>query len=195
MLKLPQALDWKRLSFIGNRVTWEAKTYERYRDQPVVQPDQAASGTTWNCLPFEAVQIDKFPTRGGMYAFTYTISCLGFPEQDVVMYVGEAQNLRNRLDRHLKTSREGSENTNSIRTLDRDVDRLRYLFSTFKGLTVHYCPMDLTQKDRRELERNLISLLDPPFNVIHKPAPRGEPIVRRKRFLAKAGNTAPAFAN
>ena len=194
MLTLPQALDWKRQSYIRLRVTWEAATYRHYQDQLIITPELGAGENEWFSLPFADGQLDKFPTRGGFYAFTYKYACLGFPEQDIVLYIGETNNLRERLGNHMGKRQEASQGITPVRPLPAHTDRLKYLFSTFEPLTVRFCPIKLNQKERRELERILISLLDPPFNLKHRPTPVGEPIVGKLYTIqVKEGTGTSAF--
>ena len=177
MLTLPPALDWPRQQFIGIRVIWDATIYRTYNDPPVMHPSPPPIDTEWHGLPFGEGQVDKFPQRSGLYAFTYKYSCLGFPEQDMVMYIGEAGNLRTRLKQHFETSQKGPPATSLERPLRGSDERLRHLFSTFEGLIVRYRVINATPKERRALERALISLLDPPFNWQHRPKPTGVPAV------------------
>ena len=55
------------------------------------------------------------------------------------------------------------------------------MFSSFPNLDVLYRTLSLSEHERKELERNLISLLDPPFNWQHRARPRTKPIIGRGR--------------
>ena len=104
MLKLPQALDWTRLDHIGTRIAWTGVTYNHLKSEPTASSNPTANGTEWHRLPFHPVQLDKFPQRSGVYAFAYTYLCLAFPEQEIILYVGEAENLHSRLHDYITES-------------------------------------------------------------------------------------------
>lgn len=190
----PQALDWKRLNHIGTGIVWEAATYRHFKDPLTAGSAPAASGREWVSLPFEKSQVDKLPQGGGIYALAYIYKCLGFPEQEIIMYVGEAENLRSRLGNHIDTAQGTRRNTSKDRSLRTHKDRLSHLFLTFEHLTMRYCAMNLREDQRLELERNLISLLDPPFNWKHRPRPTLAPTIGRPgSILTKPGDATPAF--
>ena len=188
-----QPLDWARLNHIGTRITWEDATYQHFKDQASTNTAPAASGMGWIYLPFESVHLDKLPELSGIYAFSYTYRCLGFPEQQIIMYVGETGNLRDRLKQHMGTA-EGTHEGNQAARPDPHADRLRYLFSTFQNLTMIYHTLNVTQDERWDLERNLINLLDPPFNWKHRPRPGTAPTIGRPgKILTNPRAAAPAF--
>ncbi len=182
MATQPQPLDWTRLNHIGTRITWEAQTYQHFKDQVKTSPAYSASGLDWVCLPFESAHMDKLPVAGGIYAFSYTYGCLGFPEQKIIMYVGETENLRSRLNEYMGIYigiSEGIPEDDPAARPNRRNDRLRHLFSTFEKLEMLYCTLNLTEDERCDLERNLINLLDPPFNWAHRPKPKRAPTIGR----------------
>ena len=110
------------------------------------------------------------------------------------MYVGEAENLRARLGNHIETAQGTRRNTSRDRSLRTHKDRLSHLFSTFEHLTMRYCAMNLPEDERLELERNLISLLDPPFNWQHRPRLTLAPTVGRPGSIpTKPREATPAF--
>ena len=195
MFTLPPALDWSRQQFIRMTVVWDATIYRGYKNPPTINPSPPPQDEKWHSLAFDKTQLDKFPKRGGIYAFIYRYSCLGFPEQGVVLYVGEAGNLYNRFKGHFRTSEKGALGISPERPLPDHEERLKYLFSTFEGLTVRYRVIDATQKERREFERTLINLLDPPFNWKNRPKPTENPVVgQRPRIPVKEGVSFTAFS-
>ena len=190
----PQALDWTRLNHTGTRIVWEAATYRHFKDPSSDGSSPPTSSRAWVSLPFEKAHVDKLPEGGGIYAFAYTYRCLGFPEQEIIMYVGEAENLRARLGQHIGTIQGTRRNTSTAPSLGTHTGRLRHLFLTFENLTINYCAMNLPEDERLELERNLISLLDPPFNWKHRPRPKLAPTVGRPgSILTNPRKATPAF--
>ena len=196
MLIKNQPLDWKRLQHIGTSITWEADTYNHFKAKPDDSQNPTATEMEWHSLPFEEVQLDKFPERPGVYAFTFKYLCLGFPEREIILYVGEAENLRSRLEQHVKLAKVELQNINQIRPVKTHTKRLKYLFSTFEGLAVRYCAVNATEEERMNLEKDLIGLLDPPFNWLHRPRPTREPTIGRPgTILINPAAATPAFAN
>ena len=179
MLTSTQPLDWARLSYVGSRITWTAATYQHLRSKLAVSSDPTKSGTEWYRLPFEPVQLDKLPTRSGIYAFAYTYLCLGFPEQEIILYVGEAGNLQNRFKGYFREREKELGDIGVDNPPKSHEERLRLMFSWYQNLNVLFCTPSIALKQRRELERNLISLLDPPFNWNHRVKPKTRPIIDR----------------
>ena len=112
------------------------------------------------------------------------------------MYIGEAGNLHDRLKEHFETSQKGPTTVSLERPIPIHEERLRHLFTTFETLTVRYHVIKATQDERKTLERTLICLLDPPFNLNHRPKPTGVPTVGSKYPLAmKAAKKTSLFGN
>ena len=195
MLELPQPLDWNRLRHLSLQIMWQADTYKHFEKDPVDREKVAEPGTEWQSLPFEEIQLDKFPARGGLYAFSFSYACLGFPEQEIIMYVGEAANLRSRLSQHFETARTVPQPLESADQLTDHASRLAHLFTTFKGLMVRYCAVTLSPSERRDFERNLISLLDPPYNRKSRARPGLRPVIEPPSGLipTTAKPAKPAF--
>lgn len=194
MMTQPIPVDWTRIDQIGTRIVWENAAYQHFKDGPEVNPAPTTGGAAWIRLPFEPVHVDKLPELGGLYAFSYTYRCLGFLEQEIIMYVGEAENLRTRLNQYMGIAN-GISGGNSPATRPRTrIERIRHLFSTFQDLAMLYRTLNLTQDERRALERNLINLLDPPYNWQHRPSLRARPTIGRPgTILATSGDATPAF--
>ncbi len=195
MLRLPQPLDWNRLRHLSTQITWQADTYQYFERDPIRTGEITEPGTEWESLPFDESQLGKFPERGGFYAFSFTYACLGFPKQEIILYVGEAANLRNRLSQHFETAKTKPKALANADQLTDHTSRLAHLFTTFQQLTVRYCAITLPQEERRDLERNLISLLDPPYNLRSRAKPARVPVIEPPSGLiattAKAAK--PAF--
>ena len=191
MTTLPLALNWKRLPHVGTKITWTAETY-----QHLSAPPSKANEPKWRSLPFEPIQMDKLPARSGFYAFVYIYHCLGFPKQEIIMYVGESSNLRKRFKEYEKLAEGEPEGGDPSNPSENRRERLKYLFATFKNLTVRYCTTKVSQEERRETEQDLISLLDPPFNWKHRATPTQAPIIGRPgSILVKTKDAEPAFAD
>ena len=164
-------LNWNRAPHVSARITWTAEVYEHLSGEcPAIEPP-------WRSLPFEVVHLDKLPPRSGLYAITYAYQCLGFPKQEIIMYVGEADNLQSRFSEYKSIA-----SANPIRKAQQAKPqnrrlRLRYLFTKFDKLSVQYCTTEASQEERKNAERELISLLDPPFNWRHRPNPITEPTI------------------
>ena len=149
-------IDLNRARHVSARITWAAEVYQHYiGGHPAIEPP-------WRCLPFDIPQLDKLPPRSGLYAITYKYQCLGFTEQEIVMYIGEADNLQSRFVNEYKAIATSNpvENTQSANPKRRQ-DRLQHLFTKFDNLLVHYCTTEASQEERRSVERELIGLLDP----------------------------------
>ena len=196
MTTSPLPIDWSLLQHIGSRITWTATTYQHFGTNLAVSPSPTPPESGWYRLPFEPVQLDKLPERQGLYAFVYTYLCLGFPEQQIVLYLGETENLRNRLGNYniqiqKRTGKAKIDNLANTRE-----ERLDLMFSQFHDLELLYCTLELTKWERKHLERNLIRLLDPPFNWHHRAIPKIPPIIGRPGGIStRTGQRRPAFQN
>lgn len=124
---------------------WSALNLRKARRLPpellarVAPPQQILS------LPVREVDLDSVPPKQGLYLFFTGNECL---------YVGEAENLRNRVAKHL----DHSDNKGLARWLwDQGPDELFLELQILDSAT--------TQKVRRALERELIRGRGPLFNV------------------------------
>lgn len=190
----PLTLDWQRLRYVGSTIRWDASIYQHFSmtHVPSLKPKQI--GQLWHRLPFESIQLDKFPIRAGIYALAYTYNCLSFPAQEIILYIGQASNLRKRLCRYLRDFRHPIMQDHSRPSTRKE--RLNFMFSTFNPLHVYYCTLEGSEQERIELERNLVGLLDPLFNWQHKPRPMAGPIIGRPGKVSVAtGLRQPAFSD
>ena len=134
MLVSPPALNWTQAQLIGHRIVWTSEAYESFRHP--FQPSSPSSISTmvWHKLPFERVQLDKFPLGPGLYTFTYEYPCLGCMPQELILYVGEARSLQARMRNHLTTKQavhtSGSPHNHTPMTKDSDSYSLHSLIST-----------------------------------------------------------------
>ena len=196
MLTSPQALDWNRLPHIGDRIIWTSEAYGHLRGRFASTSTSQSGVMSWYQLPFEDAQVEKFPQQGGIYIFTFTFYCLEFLEHKMILYLGEAGNLRNRLRQHLQTSQLTEAQLNQSKRTTPHEKRLWSLFTSFQNLVVNYCTLDIPQDERRVLERQMIGVLDPPFNWQHRARPRGQPLVGRPGAIPyTARPSRPAFSS
>ena len=195
MLISPQALDWNRLPRIGDRIVWTSETYGHFSRRFASASVPEAGAMDWQELPFEESQLDKIPRRGGIYLFTFTFHCLEFLRQDMILYLGEAGNLQTRVGQHWLTSRAALESGQSTNPVNHD-QTMKLLFASFRNLMVSFCALNIPQDERRALERQMIGVLDPPFNWHHRPRPSGQPMVGRPGpNLLTTRAPQPAFRN
>ena len=191
MLTSPQPLDWNRLPYISDSIIWTSQTYRQLSERFASNSTPQAGVMDWHQLPFEKVQLEKFPERGGIYIFTYNFRCLEFLDQRMLLYLGEAGNLRARLDRHWRISQLAEASGRPLHE-----KRLWTLFTSFNNLLVTYCTLDIPQDERKDLERQMIGVLDPPFNWVHRARPRRQGLVGRPGAISfSAGAARPAFAS
>ena len=94
------------------------------------------------------LSIEQIPSESGIYAFMTS---------DVVLYVGEASNLRKRIAKHL----DHSDNKMLARWLWENEDESLYL-------EIQTLPQDTTAKIRRYVETELIQARSPVFNIRQK---------------------------
>ena len=168
MLTSPQALDWNRLPHISNRIIWTSETYQQLSGRFVSTSAPHAGVMDWRRLPFESSQLDKFPNGGGIYIFTFTFNCLEFFEQEMVLYLGEAESIQNRMRQHWQTSQGRAPQISASGQRSTHLQRMGFLFSSFQKLKVSYCVLGISADERKELERQMIGVLDPPFNWEHR---------------------------
>ena len=195
MLTWPQPLDWDLQPHVGCSIVWHPGVYRNFAGQPESTTSPLSKPLVWNQLPFEDAQLDKIPGRkGGIYMMLHQYEYLGAVNH-IVLYVGEAANLRERMHQHLSAARQAAQDSQFINDPSRHSDRLKLLFRIFNPLTIQYCTVEFRQEERRHLERQLIGLFDPPFNVHHRAAPRGSPMLSRPRTIpVVAGRQQPAFS-
>ena len=173
----PLPLDWKVQPHISSRIMWDASVYRHFKASGSVSLSPTPSDPPWYCLRFEPNERDKFPERDGIYAFTYTHKSLGFPTQEIVLYIGEAENLRKRFRTYFDALENGVISSND--PPNTYPGRIGFMVSTFRNLYVRYRTLDGDKPLRKQLERNLIGLLDPPFNWMHRARPKMAPIFGR----------------
>ena len=196
MLTSPQPLDWSLQAYIGPSIVWHPGVYGNFEGRPESTTRPQGQELRWIVLPFEDAQIDKIPQRGGIYMMFHQHKYLASAQQDIVLYIGEATDLRDRLNEHLKMARKSAEDSQPHDDPKTHNDRLKLLFKLFPSLTIHFCILEFSQEERKQLERQLIGLFDPPFNLHHRPAPRGRPMVSRPGALSVVtGREQPAFSN
>ena len=192
MLTSPQPLDWKLQSYIDTSILWHPRVYSNFGGPPEFTSQPHPQPLNWNILPFEEVQLDKIPRREGIYLIIHRYECLDSLQLNLTLYVGEATNLRERLRKHMDTARQS---TNDLKSPTLHRDRLKLLFRLFHSLSIQYCTLKSTQEEREDLEKQLIGLLDPPFNKKHRTVPRGQAILMRPgTIFANPGKPRPAFS-
>ena len=180
MLTSPNKLDWTKLRLYGSSIVWTPEVYQEFDIQLASTTNPSIGRIEWHQLPFEPAQEDKFPQRGGIYILTYNYRCLASLPQEVVLYLGESGNLRTRMKQHLEEAKQSRQaRTGLVRKAATYEERMRLLFASLDTPMVRFCTLDLPQDERRDLERGLIGLLDPPFNREHRPKPKGQPMVER----------------
>ena len=195
MLTAPRPLDWTLQSYIDRSVIWHPQVYNGFREAPGFASQLRPQSLHWHTLPFEEAQLDKISQQGGIYVLMRRYECLDSLHQEIILYLGEATSLRARLRKHLDSAREPLKDSQLLSDFGRHPDRLKLLFELFQPLVIRYCTLDASQEERRELEKQLIGLLDPPFNLKHRPVPRGQPLLGRPgRIPARAGSPQPAFS-
>ena len=193
MLVSPRSLDWKRQPNMGPSIVWHPSVYNNFADplQSTLQPLMQLPH--WETLPFEDAQIEKIPQRSGIYVMVYQYRVLAVANQEVILYLGETEDLRDRVRQHLSTSRQSLQGPIQVAPKTHD-ERMKLLFRIYTPLSIRYCPLDLPTEERLQLERELIGLFDPPFNVKHRPVPQGRPMLSRPGTIAATtGSPRPAF--
>ena len=83
-------------------------------------------------------------------------------KQDIILYLGEATNLRDRFRQHLATARQSAQESQLPSDPKTHTERMKLLFKLFTSLKIQYCTLEFSQEERRQLERQLIGLFDPP---------------------------------
>ena len=195
MLTSPQPLDWDVQAHVGYSIVWHPTVYRNFEGQPESTSHPRPNPVDWNRLPFEDAQLDKIPPREGIYMMVHRYEHLAAVQHDIVLYLGEATNLRDRLRQHLVTARQSDQDSQIPENPSRHSDRMKLLFRLFSSLTIQYCTLEFSQEERRQLERQLIGLFDPPFNLHHRAVPRGRPLLGRPGTMkAVPGRPQPAFS-
>ena len=195
MLTVPQPLDWELQSYMDRSVIWHPRVYKNFSESPEFATHSRSQSLHWYSLPFEEAQLEKFPQREGIYLVIHRYMCLDSLHHDLILYLGEATDLRARVRQHWKTAQQPTDDS-LLRNAGRHADRLKLLFEVFDPLAIQYCTLEASQDERRQLERQLIGLFDPPFNVRHRPTPQGEPLLKLVgRIAAHPGTPQPAFSD
>ena len=196
MLTSPQPLDWSLQAYIGPSLVWHPRVYDNFEGLPESTSHPEGQQLKWNVLPFEEAQLDKIPQRGGIYIMLHQHEYLATGKQDIILYVGEATNLRERLRQHIEMAQESALDSQPHDDPKTHSERLKLLFRLFASLKIQYCTIEFAQDERRQLERQLIGLFDPPFNINHRPTPKGHPMLSRPGALGVVtGTEQPAFSN
>ena len=195
MLIAPQPLDWDSQAHIGATTVWYPGVYDRFQGAPAFSSQSSPQALHWEQLPFEEAQLDKIPEQSGLYLIFRGFDCLGLTDREYILYIGESGNLRARLKRHLDSARDIPDG-HYVPNPSRHSDRMRSMFALFESLTLYFCPVNCTADERKELEKQLIGLLDPPFNWRHRPRPKHNPLIRRPGTIpVQASSPSPAFSN
>lgn len=95
------------------------------------------------------------PDKPGLYAYGTVRTVCGLERSRSIVYVGQTDNLRRRLNQHLPS-------------VERNVNLRKYL-RTEDNILCWYCFLDLPKKEIRRLEQQMIKNLKPRFNAQHNP--------------------------
>ena len=113
---------------------------------------------SWTTYDFNRENVDALGDVQGIYMFTFNpyIFSLSNHSAEVILYIGQAGKLRERLNKYFYYS-------NSIKATDQEK---RYMILFFSGfLKIHvYQTTNWDQKDLDTLEYSLIDSILPPFN-------------------------------
>lgn len=93
------------------------------------------------------------PDKPGLYAYGKVRTVCGLERSRNIVYVGQTDNLYRRLNQHLP----GAERNSSLREYLRNED----------NIFCWYCPLELTKKEIRQMEEQMIKSLKPKFNTQH----------------------------
>jgi hypothetical protein len=113
----------------------------------------------WTTISFARHSIASLSNVQGIYMFTFNPYCFSMLNHnaDIVLYIGQASNLRTRLTKYLYYP-------NSKSASDQEKRFMILFFSDF--LKIHYFQTrNLSQIDLDSLEYSLIDSILPPFNL------------------------------
>ena len=113
---------------------------------------------SWKIYDFNKANIDALNSAQGIYMFTFNpyIFSLSNHNADIVLYIGQADNLRIRLNKYFYYP-------NSSKASDQERRFMILFFSDFLKIHV-YQTTNWTPKDLDSLEYSLIDSILPPFN-------------------------------
>lgn len=117
------------------------------------------NGINWTTVDFNKANISSLNQVSGIYMYTFrphNFSHLGF-NSDVVLYIGQATNLRTRLMTYFHYP-------NSVKASDQERRFMILFFGDFLQLNYYETP-HLNQQQLDILEHDLIDSILPPYNL------------------------------
>ena len=180
----PGSLAWRSQAFLDRSTIWIETVYQHFQTRPQVGPPRRSISPRWHKLPFDDTQVVKIPKSSGLYMFLSEHEIWSTFCFTAVLYVGETRSLRRRFNQYLeKKSRVVKQSIPSIISPAEEERGISALFAYYSRLTFCFCEVDVYENDRKELERQLIGVFDPPINSYSRPNPRGPALTPLRRVL------------
>lgn len=181
----PGSLEWRSQAFLDRSTVWIDNVYRHFETNLQVGPPRRLISLSWHKLPFDDTQVVKIPKSSGLYMFLSEHRIWSAFSFTVVLYVGETSSLQRRFNQYLNEEIrvERQRVPSRISDLPEEERVISALFTYYSRLTFCFCEVDADNNDRKELERQLIGVFDPPINSYSRPNPRGPALTPHRRGL------------